>query len=78
MTIAEFDARLEQANERIRQETQGLKEQNYVLRELLERRRRFAERLAQTLAELEAEQEAMDAEIRRLLSPEELQTLTAA
>ena len=78
MAVPEFDAQLEQANERIRQETQGLKEQNHVLRDLLERRRNFAARLEQTLAKLNGERKAMDAEIRRLLSPGELKTLTAA
>lgn len=78
MTAAEFDALLIAAGDRLGSETEELKRRNAVLRQLLEEKRRFAVRLEQTLNELQAEQERIDEEVRRLLSPDEWKQITSS
>ena len=68
----EWDAaHLAQVTARIEGETEELRQQNHVLRELLERKRQVAERMEAMLDDLHAEQAMIDAEIARLLSPAE-------
>jgi hypothetical protein len=74
LTAAELDARLDKASDRRAAESARIREETRVLQTLLERKRRLAARMQATLAELQAEQETINAEVRRLLTPEE-QTL---
>lgn len=75
MTVAEFDERIHAANERLAAEAEAMREQNKILHGLVAQYRDYLARLEITLGELQAERERMDAEVRRLLSPEEQATL---
>ena len=70
-SAAEFDERIYAANDRLAVETDVLREQNQSLHDLVARYQNYAARLEKTLVELQSEQAVMDAEVRRLLSPEE-------
>jgi uncharacterized protein YlxW (UPF0749 family) len=71
MTADEFDKRIVAANERRASENAKMREETRALQELVERKLRLVARLEATLAEMQAEQETINAEVRRLLTPEE-------
>lgn len=71
MTAAEFDARLLANTERRATENEKARQETQLLQSLLERKQRLVTRLEATLAELQAEQETINTEVRRLLTPEE-------
>jgi anti-sigma-K factor RskA len=71
MTAAEFDQRIVAANERRAVENAKMRQETHALEQLIERKLRLVARLEATLAEMQAEQETINAEVRRLLTPEE-------
>ena len=71
MTVAEFDALLLASVERRAAENARMREETHLLQALLERKQHLVVRLETTFAELQAEQDAINAEVRRLLTPEE-------
>lgn len=62
---------LGRAARRVQVETAALAAHNIHLKALLERKQRLADRLDAMLSELRQEQQTMDAEIARLLTPTE-------
>ena len=71
MTAAEFDARLLASVERRAAENAQVRAETRALQTLLERKQRLVAHLEATLAEMQAEQETINAEVRRLLTPDE-------
>jgi hypothetical protein len=76
LTVAELDARIEADTERRARQSEIFRAENRALEALIERKRHLNTRLEATLAELRAEQGAIDAEVRRLLTPEEVAQVT--
>ena len=70
-TAAAFDTRLLESVERRTAENAQVRAETRALQTLLERKQRLVAHLEVTLAEMQAEQEMINAEVRRLLTPDE-------
>lgn len=82
LTAKELDALLEASNERLRletehilrsneakaEQTETIRKQNAILRDVLERQRRLAERIRALLAEAREEERASKSDIKRALA----------
>lgn len=71
LTAAELDARILAASERRTEVNAKVRAETRDLLALVERKRRLIARSEQILVELQEEQEAIHAEVKRLLTPEE-------
>ena len=71
MTAAAFDARLLESVERRTAENAQVRAETRTLQSLLERKQRLVAHLEAALAEMQAEQETINAEVSRLLTPDE-------